>query len=62
MPLPAETAEGENQVGESILNVHCACARINEALQMFTSVDFKTSDQHKDSSSAEITQLKSLNT
>ena len=35
----------------SILNVNCACAGINEAFSRFTSVDFKTSFQHKDSSS-----------
>ena len=44
----------------SILNVHCACAEINETLPRFTSVDFKTSDQHKYNSSTK-TQLRSSN-
>ena len=44
-----------------ILNVHCACAVINEALPRFISVDFKTSDQHKDSSLTEMTSLRLSN-
>ena len=44
----------------SILNVHCAYAEINEALPRFTSVDSKTSEQHKYSSLTEITQLRSF--